>query len=110
MRHLDGVYTQRYNKSMQKDGPLFRGRYKACLIDSDEYLLEVSRYVHLNPVRAHLVKKPESYLWSSYASYIGYVESSIDFFPQETLNAFGGNRELYKNYVECAIENSAQIF
>ena len=71
MRHLNGVYTQRYNRMMKTDGPLFRGRYKAQLIDEDNYLLVVSRYIHLNPVEAGLAEKPDDYRWSSYSVYIG---------------------------------------
>jgi putative transposase len=55
MRHLDGLYTVRHNRSFGKDGPLFRGRYKAILIEADNYLLHLSRYIHLNPVEAKIV-------------------------------------------------------
>jgi len=70
MRHLDGVYTQRFNRLDVRDGPLFRGRYKAILIESDSYLLQVSRYIHLNPIEARLCKNPYDYIWSSYRSYV----------------------------------------
>ena len=50
MRHLNGVYTQRYNRRKRSDGPLFRGRYKAILVDEDAYLLQVGRYIHRNPL------------------------------------------------------------
>jgi putative transposase len=52
MRHLNGVYTQRYNCRHNIDGPLFRGRYKSILVDAENYLLRLSRYIHLNPVSA----------------------------------------------------------
>jgi REP element-mobilizing transposase RayT len=55
MRHLDGLYTQYYNRKYKKDGALFRGRYKSILIDTENYLLRLSRYIHLNPVKAGLV-------------------------------------------------------
>jgi len=71
MRHINGVYTQRFNRTRKTDGPLFRGRYKAKLIDEDCYQLLVSRYIHLNPVEAKLVKKPNDYRWSSYKAYLG---------------------------------------
>jgi putative transposase len=73
MRHINGVYTQRYNRLEKTDGPLFRGRYKAILVDADAYLLCVSRYIHLNPVAAGIVKKAHQYRWSSYCAYIGKV-------------------------------------
>lgn len=71
MRHLDAVYTQRFNRMIMRDGSLFRGRYKAILIDSDQYLLQVSRYIHLNPVLAKICNDPIDYKWSSYQSYVG---------------------------------------
>lgn len=73
MRHLNGVYTQQYNRMMKTDGALFRGRYNAQLIDEDNYLLLVSRYIHLNPVEAGLVEKPADYKWSSYPVYINMM-------------------------------------
>jgi putative transposase len=70
MRHLNGVYTQRYNRRHQKVGHLLQGRFKAILVDRDAYLLEVCRYVELNPVRAHLVEAPGDWPWSSYRAHI----------------------------------------
>ena len=58
LRHLDGIYTQRYNRAHGSDGTLFRGRYKAILIDKDSYLLQVVRYIHLNPVQSKIVREP----------------------------------------------------
>ncbi len=66
MRHLNGSYTQYFNRSRKRIGPLFQGRYKAILVDKDFYLLQVSRYIHLNPVKARLCKHPEEYSHSSY--------------------------------------------
>lgn len=60
MRHVNGVYTQRFNRKNSKDGPLFRGRYRALVVDADEYLLQLVRYIHLNPVKAKLVNSPRS--------------------------------------------------
>jgi len=62
MRHLNGVYTQRYNRIVKTDGPLFRGRYKTILIEPDAYLLNVGRYIHLNLGTARLIEGA----WSSY--------------------------------------------
>ena len=70
MRHLDGVYTQRYNRRHRRDGPLFRGRYKAIVVDAEGYLLAVARYIHQNPVAAGLVRSPEAYAWSSCRLYV----------------------------------------
>ena len=71
MRHLNGVYTQRFNRSVKTDGPLFRGRYKAILVDADNYLLQVSRYIHRNPVEAGQPQWMQDLLWTSYPVYVG---------------------------------------
>ena len=70
MRHLDGLYTQRFNRKHKRDGPLFRGRYKAIIVDAEMYLLAVARYIHHNPVAAGRVKSPEAYEWSSCRIYL----------------------------------------
>ena len=69
MRHINGNYTKKFNRIQQSDGPLFRGRYKAILIEQDAYLLQLSRYIHLNPVVAGSVTSAKEYPWSSYCYY-----------------------------------------
>ena len=71
MRHINGAYTTYVNVKRKRAGHLFQGRYKAILVEADAYALALSRYMHLNPVRAGMVAKPEHYQWSSYRSYIG---------------------------------------
>ncbi len=71
MRQLNGVYTQKYNWWHSKTGHIFQGRYKSILIDKENYLLELCRYVVLNPVRATMVEKPEEWKWSSYGATAG---------------------------------------
>jgi len=71
MRHLNGVYTQASNRRHGLSGHLFQGRYKGILVDRDSYLLELARYVVLNPVRAGMVKDPADWPWSSYRAMIG---------------------------------------
>ena len=70
MRHINGVYTQRFNRHHKKDGQLFRGRYKAVLVDADSHLLEVLRYIHRNPLRAGIAKNLNAFTWSSHQAYI----------------------------------------
>ena len=65
-----GVYTQRYNRAHGCDGPLFRGRYRAILVEADTYLLQVLKYIHRNPLRAGVVKNLEAYEWSSHRGYL----------------------------------------
>ena len=69
MRHVNGVYTQRYNRLHQKEGQLFRGRFKAVVVDNDNYLLEVLRYIHQNPMKAGMVKSVDDFTWSSHKGY-----------------------------------------
>lgn len=71
MRQLNGVYTQSTNLRHRRVGHLFQGRFKAILVDSDAYLLELARYIVLNPVRAGMVEKPDDWAWSSYRASMG---------------------------------------
>lgn len=71
MRQLNGVYTQWFNRCHNEVGHLFQGRYKAILVQKDAYLLELSRYIVLNPVRARMVESPQAWFWSSYRAAIG---------------------------------------
>lgn len=70
MRHINGAYTTYFNVKRKRAGHLFQGRYKAILVEADEYALELSRYIHLNPVRAGMVERPEHYEWSSFNDYV----------------------------------------
>lgn len=70
MRHLNGVYTQRFNRSHQRVGHVFQGRFKAILVEKDSYLLELARYVVLNPLRARMVRRLENWPWSSYLGHL----------------------------------------
>lgn len=71
MRQLNGVYTQYINRTHAKTGHVFQGRYKAILVEKDSYLLELSRYVVLNPVRAGMVVDAGDWPWSSYRTMLG---------------------------------------
>ena len=71
MRQLNGVYTQAFNRMHHRDGHVFKGRFKAILVEKESHLLELCRYVVLNPVRAGMVDRPEQYRWSSYLSTLG---------------------------------------
>lgn len=75
MRQLNGVFTQSMNRKHRHVGHLFQGRYKAILVDKEAYLLEVSRYIVLNPVRAKMVNSPDEWLWSNWHNMVGRKES-----------------------------------
>ena len=70
MRHVNGVYTQRYNIKHKRDGTLFRGRYKAILIQAEEYLTHIVKYVHQNPLNAKMINDLNNYKWSSHPFYL----------------------------------------
>lgn len=74
MRQLNGVYTQTCNRRHNRVGHLFQGRYKAILVEKESYLLELARYIVLNPVRARIVKKAGTWAWSSYRATAGEVD------------------------------------
>lgn len=74
MRQLNGVYTQRFNRRHGRVGHLFQGRFKAILVEKEAYLLELCRYIVLNPVRAKLVRSANDWRWSSYRATAGLAE------------------------------------
>jgi len=74
MRHLNGVYTQWVNRHNTRTGHIFQGRFKSILIEKESHLLEVARYVVLNPVRAEMVRSPRDWRWSSYRATAGQAE------------------------------------
>lgn len=113
MRHINGVYTQYYNRAISTDGPLFRGRYKAILVDSDNYLFNLSGYIHRNPLEAKLVDHLSDYRWSSYPAYIGKVKAPTWLRTEAVYGQLGGQRRLaarYQAYVEDSTDTELKIF
>lgn len=114
MRHINGVYTQRYNRLKRTDGPLFRGRYKAIVVDAEAYLLQVSRYIHRNPIETKppLAARLENYPWSSYPGYLGKVNTPVWLKRGLVYSMLGKRRryEGYKAYVEQGIDEEIQQF
>jgi putative transposase len=96
MRHVDGLYTQRFNRSHRRDGPLFRGRYKAILVDADEYLAQVVRYIHLNPVGAGPVRYPDEHRWSSHAHYLQTKNRPSWLHTDAVLEQVGGSKAFHE--------------
>jgi REP element-mobilizing transposase RayT len=75
MRQLNGVFTQRFNRRHHRVGHVFQGRYKAILVEKDAYLLELARYIVLNPVRARMVGAPDAWPWSNYRATAGLADA-----------------------------------
>lgn len=92
MRQLNGHYTQRFNRRHDLVGHLYQGRYKAILVQREAYLLELSRYVVLNPVRAGLARQPEDWPWSSYRAMIGTASVPDWLDTDAVLSQFGKQR------------------
>lgn len=107
MHHINGAYTNYFNKKRRRSGHLFQGRYKAILVEKDAYCQELSRYIHLNPVRAKLVEDPLEYPWSSYPYYVGAKERPDWLKTDDILGYFAKGRSkarrLYKQFVESGI-------
>lgn len=114
MRHLNGVYTQKYNRRHKKVGHLFQGRYKSIHVEKDNYLLELSRYIVLNPVRAKMVKNPEEWPWSSYRATVGIENNPVYLWIDWILSQFGKSKrtamEKYKEYVEEGIKTEEKVW
>lgn len=109
MRHLNGVYTQTFNRSHKRAGHLFQGRYKAILVEKESYLLEVIRYVLLNPVRANLTKTAGQYRWSSYRSMIDKVETPGWLDKDWILGHYGKRKTTaQKNFIQFIREGKKQ--
>ena len=113
MRHINGVYTQRHNRLKQTDGSLFRGRYKAICVEEDSYQLQLSRYIHLNPLAAKIIKKTEDYPWSSYSYYATQKRPPEWLYQQEIfgqLHVKSRLREKYRSYVELGVDEEIARF
>jgi len=109
MRHLGSIYAQRYNQRHHRDGPVFRGRYKAILIKAESYLLQLVRYIHLNPVKAGLVADPTQYPWSSHRFYLTDKQCLDWLVTGEVLGHFGtGGRAAVQQYREFMAEGVPQ--
>jgi len=115
LRHVDGVYTQRFNRRHGHDGSLFRGRYKALLVEADAYLLQLVRYIHRNPLEAGLPGTLEDYPWSSHQSYLSrsskgewlYKDGVLEMLAADPSERSGAYRRLI---AEEADEKLKQIF
>jgi REP element-mobilizing transposase RayT len=107
MRQLNGVYTQRFNRAHERVGHVFQGRYKAILVERDSYLLELARYVVLNPLRAGMVRRLENWPWSSYLATCGQVASPEWLQTDWILAQFGRQRaSAIRKYVEFVHEGA----
>jgi hypothetical protein len=103
MRQLNGMYTQQFNRLHNRVGHVFQGRYKAILVEKQSYLLELARYIVLNPVRAQMVRSAKDWRWSSYRATAGQVEVPQFLVTVWLLATFGSRKteaiEKYRQFV-----------
>ena len=113
MQNINTSYTVYANRKHGRAGHLFQGRYKAFIVDKENYLLELSRYIHLNPVKAGMVEKPEDYLWSSYRDYIYGDRKGALSEVDDTLFLFSRRRAVaalrYREFVNAGIGKESPI-
>ena len=109
MRHINGVYAQRFNRRHEIDGPLFRGRFKAVIVEEDSHLLEVMRYIHNNPIKAGLVDTLGDYAWSSHFGYISQAKKYQWLHKQPLLEMLTQNKSQQKNsYLDFVSDESSE--
>jgi len=112
MRHFAHTFAQRLNKRLRRDGPVFRGRFKSIVVENESYLVQLVRYIHLNPVKAGLVNVPEQYSWSSASHYISdkppaflKIQEVLDYFGRPLVKAKIRYRDFLDLGNRSAIEN-----
>jgi len=107
MRHINGVYTQRYNRLAHSDGSIFRGRFKSILVDSDAYLLQLSRYIHRNPIETKkpMVERLENYPWSSYPAYVNQA-APPSWLERKQIYGMLGAKQRYSGYTKYVAQGN----
>lgn len=103
MKYLNGSYTQYYNRKHARVGHLFQGRFKGILVEKDAYLLELSRYIVLNPVRANMVVSEEDWPWSSYRATAGLAPSPRFLMTECILSGFSENKPSAQLAYRCFV-------
>lgn len=109
MRHLNGVYTQRFNRKHGIDGPLFRGRYKTVLVEEDNHLLELLRYIHRNPIKAGIADNLDNYPWCSHKGYIAGTRGWSWLHREPLLKMFSHNRkQAFLAYLDFVMQQDSE--
>jgi len=108
MQHINGAYTMYFNTKRKRSGHLLQGRYKAILVDADEYAKELSMYIHLNPVRAGMESTPETYKWSS-CRYYTHKRKAPVWLQRDFILGYFGKRQTpamkkYRGFVRSTME------
>ncbi|MEE8423883.1 MAG: transposase [Thermodesulfobacteriota bacterium] len=109
MHSLNTAYTVYYNLKHKKIGHLFQGRYKSIVVDEQNYFLELTRYIHLNPVKARIVEKPEDYQWSSYKCYLN-KKGDVCIDKHEIKKYMTMGPKAYENFIISSIGEKETVF
>jgi hypothetical protein len=113
MHGINHQYAVTFNRRHDTSGHLFQGRYRSVLVQSESHLLELQRYIALNPVRGELCRRPEDWPWSSYAAMFGEVPAPPFFATAHALAAFddgpGDAREQFRSFVEAGLSVNAPV-
>ncbi len=107
MQGFGVAYAKAINKRYGRVGSLFQGRFRSIRVDQDDYLLHLSRYIHLNPITARLVEKPEEWPFSSCQEYFGQRTNTL-LRPEMVLDQFGSCEE-YRNFVEAYTDHDREV-
>lgn len=109
MKYLNGTYTQYFNRQNRRVGHVYQGRFKAILVQKETYLLELARYIVLNPVRARMVRSAKDWPWSSYRATAGLVNSEPCLTVDWILSMFSKTRRLaQQRYLEFVEQGNNQ--
>ena len=110
MHHLNCSYSNWFRFKYELVGPLFQGRYKGILVDEDNYLLQLTAYIHLNPARAGIVQHPEEYKWSSFRNYTLKTKKMKSLNTEFVLGMLDTNRKkAIEKYIHYVVENQKMI-
>jgi putative transposase len=109
MHYLNASYSNWFRYKYQIVGSVFQGRYKAILVEKDEYLKVLSAYIHLNPVRARIVSEPSFYSYSSYRFYSEKIKPPVFLRTGDLLDMFNGKRYEYRKFVESYVKHGTEI-
>ncbi len=113
MRQLNGVYTQHFNRRHEQEGPLFQGRFKSVLFETETYLLPLCRHVVLNPVRVNASSSAQTYRWSSHRAMCGVIRKPEFLHTDSVLTCFGkrlkDNQKKYREFVKAGIKEPSPL-
>jgi putative transposase len=104
IKHLNSVYSMYFNRSTERDGPLFRGRFKSIVVSGERYLLWLSWYIHRNPIQAKIIEMLPAYVWSSYPAYIAVSKKPTWLHTEILLQAHS------ETYPESSYQDFIEVF